>query len=100
MVDRTQDNAATPLATLPAEHASEPVSAVLRAANGIPERTYDPIAKAKRRPESLRAAINAKCWDCVGAGQDPNPRGAIRTCTCSRCPLWAVRPYRQEPASE
>lgn len=33
----------------------------------------DPIEKAKANPTSLRMAINAKCWDCVGAGCDPAP---------------------------
>lgn len=54
----------------------------------------DPIAKARRNPRSLRAAINGKCWDCIGAGADPNPRGAIRDCPAVACTLWPVRPYQ------
>jgi hypothetical protein len=55
----------------------------------------DPIQKAAQKPGSLRLAVNAKCWDCVGAGADPNPRGLIRDCTCgSSCPLYSVRPYQ------
>ncbi len=57
---------------------------------------FDPIAKSKRQPKSLRMAINAKCWDCVGAGVDPNPRQAIRECGGTRCPLYFSRPYQLE----
>lgn len=49
-----------------------------------------------RNPRSLRAAINAKCWDCIGAGADPAPRRLIRECGCTTCPLYAVRPYQHQ----
>ena len=55
----------------------------------------DPIQKAKANPTSLRMAINAKCWDCVGAGCDPAPRRAIGQCPSTDCPLWNVRPYQK-----
>jgi hypothetical protein len=67
--------------------------AARRAAGETIER-LDPIEKARRNPTSLRLAINAKCWECVGGDGDPNPRQRIRDCTCSRCPLLAVRPYQ------
>lgn len=61
---------------------------------GITPERLDPIAKAAANPKSLRAAVNAKCWDCVGAGADPNPRRLIRECLAGKaCPLWSVRPY-------
>ena len=59
------------------------------------ERTFDPIKKALARPRSLRLAINAMCWDCIGAGADPNPRAAIRECSIMTCPLNRVRPYQK-----
>jgi hypothetical protein len=59
------------------------------------ERTFDPIKKALARPRSLRLAINAMCWDCIGAGADPNPRAAIRECSITRCPLHTLRPYQK-----
>jgi hypothetical protein len=66
----------------------------MREAGIAPER-FDPIEKARRNPNSLRAAINAKCWDCVGAGFDPNPRRLIRECPCGKyCGLYPVRPYK------
>ncbi len=57
--------------------------------------SLDPIQKALRDPTSLRAAINAKCWDCVGAGADKNPRGLIRDCGVARCSLYPVRPFQE-----
>lgn len=54
----------------------------------------DPIEKARRNPKSLRLAINGKCWDCIGAGADPNPRAAIRDCQITGCTLHPVRPYQ------
>jgi len=43
---------------------------------------------------SLRAAINAKCKDCI---YDPhsglgNWRQQVTLCTIKTCPLWPVRP--------
>jgi hypothetical protein len=43
---------------------------------------------------SLRAAINAKCKDCI---YDPlsglgNWRQQVTGCTAKTCPLWPVRP--------
>lgn len=54
----------------------------------------DPIEKAVRNPTSRKLAIAAKCWDCVGAGADPNPRREIRECPITKCGLWPVRPYQ------
>ena len=68
---------------------------------GIKAVILDPIEKARRYPQSLRFAINGKCWDCIGAGHDPNPRGAIRDCDIEDCTLWPVRPYqRKDSGSE
>ena len=60
----------------------------------------DPIEKAKRKPKSLRLAINAKCWDCVGGASDPGPRGRIRDCTVTKCPLHPNRPYQKGAEDE
>jgi hypothetical protein len=70
-------------------------AAALRELGIAPER-LDPIAKAEANPKSLRAAVNAKCWDCIGAGADPNPRRLIRECSAGKtCPLWNMRPYQR-----
>lgn len=55
----------------------------------------NPIEKAAANPKSLRLAINGKCFDCVGAGHDPNPRKEIGQCPSTDCPLWNVRPYQR-----
>lgn len=71
-----------------------------RKAAGIKTVILTPIEKAKRNPKSLRCAINGKCWDCIGAGADPNPRGAIRECAILDCTLWPVRPYQAGDVDE
>lgn len=42
---------------------------------------------------SLRAAINAKCRECV---YDPKAGGTwraqVQACSCADCPLWTHRP--------
>lgn len=71
-------------------------AAEVRAAGGTVAPS-DPIARAKANPHSLRRAVTGKCWDCVGAGCDPNPRKAIRECTSeATCTLWPVRPYQRK----
>jgi hypothetical protein len=52
-----------------------------------------PLERACANPQSLSLAIKATCWDCVGAGADPNPRNEIRTCKSQQCPLVPVRPW-------
>jgi hypothetical protein len=54
----------------------------------------DPLERARRNPRSLSLAVKARCWDCVGAGADPNPRGEIRDCRATACPLHPARPYQ------
>lgn len=71
-----------------------------RRAAGLPIEKLDPIEKARRNPSSLRAAINGKCWDCIGSGADPNPRGAIRDCAITDCTLHPVRPYQHTAPAE
>ncbi len=54
----------------------------------------DLIAKAKTNPNSRKQAIEAKCWDCMGAGADPGTRWQIGNCLCTDCPLYPFRPYK------
>jgi len=58
------------------------------------KKIYDPMEKLRQNPKSLRAAINAKCWDCVGMDSDPAPRWRIGNCEMRDCGLYAVRPYQ------
>ena len=64
-----------------------------RIALGLPARR-NPIEKANENPQSLRCAINAKCYECVGMDDDPNFRDSIRACAGYSCPLYAHRPYQ------
>lgn len=41
--------------------------------------------------QSLRAAINSFCLECIGWEYKE-----IRNCTCLECPLHAVRPYQRK----
>ncbi len=46
--------------------------------------------------QSLRAAINAKCADCIGDPCAPASLAVqIELCSARDCPLWAVRPVRK-----
>ena len=51
----------------------------------------NPIEKAKNNPKSLRLAIDAQCFDCMGRTGSTSD---IRECTAKDCPLYKVRPYR------
>lgn len=60
----------------------------------------DPLQKARAKPTSLRLAVSAKCYDCVGQDQDPGFRARIRDCTVTLCPLHPVRPYQRGDAED
>ena len=65
----------------------------LREAGVVPER-LNPIERARRSPTSLRLAVTAKCFECLGGDDAKNIRREIRECTAIRCPLYPVRPYQ------
>ena len=56
----------------------------------IPTRLQS-VVRRSYAGNSLRAAINAKCFECYGY---ENVRG-IQGCTATECPLHASRPYRK-----
>lgn len=60
----------------------------------------NPIEKLASNPNSLRLAVNAKCFDCEGGDADPNVRGRIGGCKVTTCGLWAVRPYQKGSEEE
>lgn len=66
----------------------------MREAGDMPER-IDPLERSRRKPNSLRAAVTAKCWECMGGGEDPGTRRLITECASSSCPLHSVRPYQR-----
>ena len=53
-----------------------------------------PFEVLKDNPKSMRAAINAMCWDCQGRDSDPSVRWRIGNCVCTDCPLWTFRPHQ------
>ena len=50
----------------------------------------DPIEKAKSNPNSLRAAINGKCYDCSGG-----TRIDVTNCDMPDCELFKIRPWQR-----
>lgn len=74
-------------------------AAELRAQGQTIER-LDPIERARRNPTSKALAIKAKCFECVGAGSDANPRSAVRECPVTMCPLHSVRPWQERVDNE
>ena len=51
----------------------------------------DPIEKAKQNPKSLRAAINAHCFQC-----SCYQRIEVTLCTAKDCPLHNLRPWQRK----
>jgi len=51
----------------------------------------DPVEKAKQNPKSLRAAINAMCYDCCCF-----QRNEVRVCSSKNCPLHKLRPWQEK----
>lgn len=54
-------------------------------------KTMTPAEKAEANPKSLRAAINAKCWDCCCQS-----RTEVGLCESETCPLWNLRPWTKK----
>lgn len=81
-------------------HSSAPLErarqrqAEMRAAGIVPQRR-NPIEKASANPNSLRAAIDAKCFDCEGGDADPRVQWRVGNCVCPDCPLYPVRPHQR-----
>ncbi len=66
-----------------------------RVAQGL-SADMDPVERFNTRHKTRGLAIAAKCWDCMGAGADPNTKFAIRDCPSgSTCTLWTFRPFQK-----
>ena len=55
------------------------------------------VVKNLGNSTSLRLAINAMCFQCMGCTTDhyePGTREEIRDCSAIHCSLWCFRPYR------
>lgn len=65
---------------------------------GIKVVVMTPHERWETNKTSLRYSINAKCWECQGAGADPGTKDAIRECIATDCALHSVRPYQRKDA--
>lgn len=53
-----------------------------------------PVEAAQAKPTSLKLAIKAFCWQCVGSGGDPGAKFRVRDCTAPSCSLFPHRPWQ------
>ena len=60
-----------------------------RVAAGLPAR-LNPGERARANPTSMRKAIDAQCWHCMG--EEPGWRRDVAGCTATGCYLWSWRP--------
>lgn len=67
---------------------------------GIAVVVLTPLEKHFRAPTSLRLAINAKCYDCVGQDGDANWRRQVGTCVVVKCPLHSLRPFQPKAGTD
>ncbi|MEX3984034.1 hypothetical protein AB4Y45_34155 [Paraburkholderia sp. EG287A] len=54
----------------------------------------NPVEQAQANPKSVKAAVKAFCWECVGADADPGAKFRVRDCTVTRCALHPHRPWQ------
>ena len=85
--------------------ASARQAAVDKRAAGIATKVENNLlVKTQAEPKSLRKAINAMCFQCVGGTVDslPDPgwRQMIGTCTAPDCALYKIRPYNQSEVDD
>lgn len=71
-----------------------------RESGGTVGERLNPIEKARNKPNSLRLAVNAMCFDCQGRDHDPKVKWRIGNCECKECPLYPVRPYQKQLEAE
>ncbi|HDR9103732.1 TPA: hypothetical protein QDB04_000506 [Burkholderia vietnamiensis] len=60
----------------------------------------NPVEQAEANPKSMKAAIKAFCWTCVGADADPGAKFRVRDCTVTRCSLHPHRPWQSVKGGE
>jgi len=54
----------------------------------------DPIEKSRKNPNSLRFAINARCFDCSGF-----ERSDVTNCEMTDCFLYRHRPWQNKASA-
>lgn len=69
--------------------------AELRASGWTPTHR-NPVEQSQANPGSLKAAIKAFCWTCVGQDADPGAKFRVRDCDVGpKCPLFLHRPWQK-----
>jgi hypothetical protein len=63
-------------------------------AAGVAVKFLTPLEKLATNPLSLRFAITAMCFECMGKAA--GWRADVRDCTAPGCPLFQVRPGREK----
>ena len=86
------------MSLLPMNNSTPSLSAKINAARKkrietAPESFRGILKRALSGNCSPRTAIKAQCGECNGFDRD-----GIRDCTAYACPLWNLRPYREEKA--
>ena len=59
-----------------------------------------PVEKALADPRSLRKAVTAFCYECMGGDDEPGARKEVTNCSAKGCPLYQVRPWQQNDEAE
>lgn len=54
----------------------------------------NPLEAAAAKPNSLKLAIRAHCYQCVGEDSDPGYKARVRDCCIPKCALWTHRPWQ------
>lgn len=67
----------------------------LRESGQLKKRVLNPAARFAEKP-TLRRAVAAMCFRCVGSGYDSTWRNDIKRCSIQDCPLWQYRPYQSK----
>jgi hypothetical protein len=63
-------------------------------AQGIVPTHRNPVEQSQANPTSLKRAVKAFCWTCVGGDGDPGAKFRVRDCTAPKCPLYPHRPWQ------
>lgn len=58
----------------------------------VTKQVKTPVEKLAENPKSLRLAVNAMCFQCMGCSS--TSAADIRGCTSPKCALFEVRPYQ------
>jgi hypothetical protein len=96
----------TPTQAIP-EASNSPATAdltVVETPNGRSERISNglsayrtPLETLAHKPGSMRAGINAMCYDCQGGDHvDAGWQWAVGNCQLLTCPMWNFRPYKHK----